>query len=88
MMPVLQAEASLSMVDALMVTSEHTGEENRGKLVARLTALAKGRMPDGVTDREADGNPNRYPGVHLHGGAQVRAWLTMRGGFRKNQIQE
>lgn len=88
MMPVLQAEQALSMVDALMVVSEYTDKDGRERLIRRLTALARGRIPDAAGKYPDDLNPDKYPGQMLWGGKQVRSWLTMAGGFRKNQIQE
>jgi hypothetical protein len=88
MLPVLQAEESLAMVDALMLTSEFTSQESREKLSRRLTALVKARVPDQSGNYPDDINPDRYPGQMLWGGKQVRAWLTMAGGFKKSQILE
>jgi len=88
MLPVLQAEESLTMVDALMITSEYTSKEARERLIKRLSALVKARVPDALGKYPDDLNPDGYPGEYLWGGKQLRAWLTMKGGFRKNQIQE
>ncbi len=87
MIPVLQAEQTLATVDALMVVSEYTEKNARQTLIKRLVALTKHRTPNANGEYPDDLNRDGYPGEFLWGGNAVRAWLTLKGGFRKGEIQ-
>jgi len=89
MIPVLMAEQTFAMVDALAMMSEYTSGDDRKALIARLSAVIRGKVPGSAAASVGpEYNPDNYPGQHLQGAAQVRNWFRAVGGFKKGQIEE